>query len=405
MAVKKNFLERFTRKLEDLDANSRQAYILRLIRDRGFFETVFNAIEEGILVIDRRLAIRYFNRAAREMLGLPEDISRIRVSQLLRDVDWRRLMRGDENEWVRVSRQEIELVYPEPRFIQFYLAPHGDGSNLATVILRDVTESRDRAMRELDRERAQAVSMLAAGVAHEIGNPLNSLSLNLQLLERACAPGAAVAETAETAEAAAAETRAMLGECRAEVERLDRLITGFLQALRPGKPQFAPVSIPELIVETLTFMRQEILARGVEVKCDWAAPELPPVRGDAAQLKQCFYNLIRNALQAMGAGGALSIGCRADAEFLYLVFDDTGSGIGPGVLAEMFKPFKTFRPGGNGIGMMIVERVCREHGALLGIDSREGEGTAISIRFPLRDHRLRVLPPSVTPADRTPDPL
>ena len=103
MAVKKNFLDRFSERLDDMDANSRQAYILRLAKERGFFETVFNAVDEGIMVIDRRLRIRYFNRAARELLGLPEDMADLRVSQLLQGVDWKRILQEDEEEWIRFA--------------------------------------------------------------------------------------------------------------------------------------------------------------------------------------------------------------------------------------------------------------------------------------------------------------
>ena len=184
MTVRKSFLERFSDRLGELDATNRQAYILRLARDRGFFETVFNAVEEGILVVDRKLRIRYANRAAHDMLALPEDIATIRVPQLIQGVDWRRILHEDENEWVRLARQEVEILYPEPRFIQFYLVPLPEDAALAAVILRDVTESRRKTMNELESETVKAVSLLAAGVAHEIGNPLNSLYLNLQIIER-----------------------------------------------------------------------------------------------------------------------------------------------------------------------------------------------------------------------------
>ena len=189
MAVTKNFLDRFSARLDDIDAGSRQAYILRLMKERGFLETVFNAIEEGILVIDRHLLIRYHNRAAREILALPDDLSEVRVSQLLQGVDWLRILGSDEKEWVKVARQELEIMYPVRRFIQFYLVPYPEDAALATVIVRDVTESRARTMSDLENEKGQAVSMLAAGVAHEIGNPLNSLYLNLQMLDRAFAGG------------------------------------------------------------------------------------------------------------------------------------------------------------------------------------------------------------------------
>ena len=107
MSVNKSFLDRFTERFDDLDTSSRQAYILRLARDRGFFEAVFNAVEEGIMVVDKSLHIRYHNRAADELLALPEDPGQLRVSQLLQGVDWKRILSEDEEEWSRFARQEL----------------------------------------------------------------------------------------------------------------------------------------------------------------------------------------------------------------------------------------------------------------------------------------------------------
>ncbi len=382
MGVNKNFLDRFSERLDDLDANSRQAYILRLARERGFFETVFNAVEEGILVVDRRLKIRYFNRAAKELLALPEDLSHLRVSQLLQGVDWRRILREDEEEWTRVARQEVEILYPVRRFIQFYLVPFPEDAGLAAAIIRDVTDSRRRTMSELERETASAVSLLAAGVAHEIGNPLNSLYLNLQLLERSFS-GKVEIPPEEMAE--------MVRSCKGEVERLDSIIHGFLTAIRPGEPKFAPVDVKSLIVDVLNFMRPEIEARQVTVNCAWGAEKLPPISGDASQLKQAFYNIIRNAVQAMSNGGELEIFGYADSDNLLVEFADTGKGITPEELNTMFTAFKTHKAGGNGIGMMIIERVCREHGAQFGVVSVPGKGAAFQIRFPRGGRRLRML--------------
>ena len=383
MAARKSFLERFSERLGELDAANRQAYILRLARDRGFFETVFNAVEEGILVVDRRLRIKYSNLAAREMLALPEDLTRIRVSQLIQGVDWRRILREDENEWVRLARQEVEILYPEPRFVQFYLVPLPEDATLAAVILRDVTESRRKTMNDLESETVKAVSLLAAGVAHEIGNPLNSLYLNLQIIEKSLSGSPEDALPAE-------ETAKMIDACKSEVERLDSIIHGFLTAIRPGKPQFAPADLRELVIDVLRFMRPEIEARKVTVKCNWASV-LPPISGDAAQLKQLFYNIIRNAVQAMSNGGELSIFGYADPEFLTVEFADTGCGVSASNLSSIFQAFKTTRSGGNGIGTMIIERICREHGAEFGLVSEPERGTVFQVRFPLGGKRLRML--------------
>ncbi len=381
MAVKKNFLDRFGERFDDLDAGSRQAYILRLAKDKGFLETVFNSIEEGVLVVDQNLRIRYFNRAAKKLLGLPEDLSRIRVSQLLRGVNWRQIILEDEEAWSRLARQEVEILYPEKRFIQFYLVPLPEDTKLAAVILRDVTEHRKKTLSELESETVKAVSQLAAGVAHEIGNPLNSLYLNLQILEQSISdPDVMEREEMED----------MLRICKSEVERLDSIIHGFLTEIRPAVPVFEPVDLREIVVDVLKFMRSEVEARQVEVKCNWAAV-LPSVTGDSKQLKQAFYNIIRNAVQAMTNGGTLEIFGYTEAENWVIEFADSGSGVDSERLRSMFNAFETGRAGGNGIGTMVIERVCRTHGADFGIVSSPGRGLVFQVKFPLGKRRLRLL--------------
>ena len=384
MADRKNFYDRLGARFEDLDQSSRQAGLSLLLRERGFFETVFNAVEDGILVIDADLHLRYFNRAAKELLALPEDTSNLLIPKLLPGVEWERILGADKHSWDRVARQELQILYPEERYLQFYLAPLAGESGAAAVILHDVPESRRRATSDLERETVKAVSQLAAGVAHEIGNPLNSLSMNLELLDRACEDPENEALTPEQA-------GRVIRRCRSEVERLDSIIHSFLSAIRPGKAHFAPVDLKETLFDVLTFMRPEIEARKVEVRCDWA-DELPPISGDPEQLKQAFYNIIRNAVQAMSNGGELVIYGYSTSDFRVLEFSDSGKGMSPEDLREMFVPFRTTKAGGNGIGTMIIERVCREHGAEFGVVSAEGRGTVFQLKFPNGSRRVRMLP-------------
>ncbi|MBE6359684.1 MAG: PAS domain-containing protein [Lentisphaerae bacterium] len=383
MAGRKKFFDRFSARFESLDATSRQAGLALLMKERGFFETVFNSIEDGIVVVDHELHLRYFNRSAKELLALPENTSTLRMSQLLPDIDWKQIIPDDGGQWCQTSRQELEVLYPEPRFLQFYLTPLTGGEGGAVVILRDVTESRRRAVSDLERETVKAVSHLAAGVAHEIGNPLNCLSMNLQILERGYD---------DPSEAVMPEDAVrMIRRCQSEVDRLDSIIRSFLTAIRPGKAQFAPVDLRETVFEVLTFMRPEIEARHVSVKCQWESV-MPQIPGDAEQLKQAFYNIIRNAVQAMSNGGILEIYGYSAGDFRVLEFSDSGRGMSPEDLREMFVPFKTTKAGGNGIGTMIIERVCREHGAEFGVVSSEGRGTVFQLKFPNGSRRVRMLP-------------
>lgn len=384
--MKKKFIDKFSEHLEGLDLNSRQVMFQRLIRERGFFETVCNTIEDGLLVTGSDLKLRYHNRAAVEMLALPQDVSQIRLSQLIPGVNWQQLQNPETKKWVRAARQELEICYPEPRYIQCQLAPLANNSDLAIVVLHDVTETRKRTGAELEKETVKAVSLLAAGVAHEIGNPLNGLYLNLQILERAFAEP-------ECNDLSASETLEMLECCKSEVERLDSIIHSFLTAIRPGKMEFKPVDLREVVVDVLNFMRPEIESRKVDVKCQWGEV-LPPVPGDREQLKQAFYNIIRNAVQAMSNGGELSIFGYSTPEFRILEFADSGRGMSSDDLREMFVPFHTAKASGNGIGTMVIERVCREHGADFGVITEEERGTVFQLRFPTGSRRVRLLPAS-----------
>lgn len=382
--AQESFLDRFIERLDAIDSNSLQAYIVHLFRERGFFESVFNAIQEGILVIDRHLKIQYFNRAASEILGLPEDCRKLRLSQLLPQLEWRKILGEDVDEWTRLARQEIEIAYPVHRWVQLYLVPAGNDEHkgFATVILRDVTENRRRTDAEMESRTAQVVAMLAGSVAHEIGNPLNSIYLNLQLLEHSLT---------DDGEFDRDEALESVRSCRGEVERLDNLVGQFLNAVRPAKMEFQPVDLRELLLESLKFMRREIEQRRLEIRCDF--PELwPRISGDAAQLKQAFYNIIKNAVQAMSAGGELAISGTVDDESVTITFADSGKGVDIRQMATMFEPFASFKKGGNGLGMMIIERVAREHGATLALDSAPDKGLTLTMRFPREGRRMRLLP-------------
>lgn len=387
---KASFLDRFIERVDAIDSNSLQAYIVHLFRERGFFESVFNAVDEGILVIDKHLSIKYFNRAARTLLGLPEDCRKLKIIKLLPQLDWRKILGGDVDAWTRLARQEIETAYPQQRWLQVYIVPQNDNNErFATIILHDVTERRKQADEELESRTAGVVAMLAGSVAHEIGNPLNSLYLNLQLLEHDLKDD----NTFDREEALETVTI-----CRGEVQRLDNLIRQFLNAVRPAQMNFQQLDLRELLLDTLKFMRHELELRSLTVSCDF--PDAwPMISGDAEQLKQAFYNIIKNAAQAMSSGGTLLISGEIDDLTLKLSFADSGKGANVQELSTMFEPFASFKKGGNGLGMMIIERVVRAHGAELLLDTAPDAGMTLTISFPREGARVRMLPENSSEID------
>ncbi|MBL9129724.1 MAG: PAS domain-containing sensor histidine kinase, partial [Verrucomicrobiaceae bacterium] len=248
------------------------------------------------------------------------------------------------------------------------------------MLIRDVTETRKRTEEQIESERLNAFTMLAAGVAHELGNPLNSLTIHLQLLDRRLKKMGAKGEP----------LREHLDVATGEIRRLDGIIGQFLAAIRPTKPQFQPSRVTDLLEECLRVLKPEIERAKITVRLDLRA-DMPAMPLDANQMKQAFHNLIRNACQAMPEGGALTIsGTFTDYE-VRLGFEDSGKGISPEQMGRMFQPFATTRSGGTGLGLLIVRRIIREHGGEIDIESREGKGTRITLWLPLVEKKTRLL--------------
>ena len=366
-----------------MDSGSINSYVHLLAREHGFMESVFNAIREGIIIIDDTYHLVYHNKVAKEMFGIPDDFSRIRISALIREIDWDHFFDSDRI-CARTTYHEIEILYPKRRVLNFYAVPRKaeEDHSFATLIFNDITTTYDRLSSEAANERTQLITTLAAEVAHEIGNPLNSLYLNLQLLQKSIDRGSFDP----------AEGREMVTEAKNEVERLDNIIHQFLHALRPTKPMLHPMDVKRSVLDALNFMRHEIEGKNITVNCLWSE-NLPKIRGDADLLKQAFYNLIKNAIQAMPQGGTLSISCSSEDRSVYVDVVDQGSGIRQEDARQLFTPFFTTKTNGNGLGLMVVERIVRDHGGRLSFESQVGEGTRFRLAFPVMGSRIRVLPP------------
>ncbi|MFP6901634.1 MAG: ATP-binding protein, partial [Opitutales bacterium] len=172
--------------------------------------------------------------------------------------------------------------------------------------------------------------------------------------------------------------------------RLDRIISNFLEAIRPSEPDFRPVDLLTLLEEVLRLLEAELEEKGVRVKVN-LSEKLSPVYADPDQVKQVFFNVIKNAADAMGKDPRLKVIMRSDEENVYLQFIDSGKGISKEDLSKVFQPYFTTKKEGHGLGMMIVHRIMRAHGGQVGIDSNPDKGTLVTLQFPKANRSLRLL--------------
>lgn len=353
----------------------------RLSRDLSRMETVFNAIRSAIVVCDCAGEIIFANSYAGDLLGIgAADVS---VYKLLPGMDEAvsDAARGS------YALREFEISYPERKMLSAQIIPFdfGDGGTFA-LILNDVTREKLSTEERIESEKLSSLLNLASGVAHEIGNPLNSINIHLQLAMRRLKklaeklPGDGLIEgVMESVEI-----------CSSEVSRLDSIIENFLKALRPMRPDMADCDPIKPLAETLKTLDAELENLGISIVVNVDAP-LPTVYADANLLKQLYFNILHNAMEAMDAGGDITVRALADDDFVKISFADTGCGIDEEGMSKLFQPYYTTKTDGHGLGMTIIQAIVRAHGGKIDVESGPERGTTITVSFPRAHRRIRTL--------------
>ncbi len=385
--MKRAFLDKLLARLRRIQPEDVEAFFVELARDKRFLETIFNAIREGVIVTDTAGTVIYLNDAAGLLFGLDPAAALGRpLAENISGLRWKELAQGRE-----VVTRDIEVFHPAHRVLNFYVVPllaedddkpgHRQHAGYA-LIMRDFTERHRAAQETLESERIAALQLLAAGVAHEIGNPLNSLTIHLQLLER------------RLRKLSAGQQDTLLHPlevAQEEIKRLDTIVTQFLRAIRPAPLQRTPHDLNSLLRDAAEFLGPELKSRNILLELD-LAPGLPILEVDQDQLKQAFYNIVKNSSEAMKQGGLLKIRTGADSEWINIRFADTGGGMTQEAMARIFEPYFTTKQSGSGLGLMITQRIVRAHGGEVVIESDPGNGLKITLRLPRHDRQVQMLP-------------
>ncbi len=351
-------------------AQERLAYVKLYARD------VLENLPIGVITTDLDGRTTYLNERARALLGIAADTARpyrdvlAHVPGLCEALD--RLVRE------RMEFGGVDLEYARDGTTvalrldgRFLVSASGERIG-AILQLQDVTRLKllDQEMRRT--ERLAGLGTLAAGIAHEIKNPLAALSINAQLLEE---------NIEKTANGAAAKTDRYMGVIRSEVRRLEGVVDKYISFARPRAIEKSPASLEAILDAVLALVEPECRKHDIRIARDGFSAKPARYLLDEGQLQQAVLNIVINAIQAMERGGTLA--CRLDRSGAYatVAISDTGPGIAPDVRDRMFDLFYTTKQGGTGMGLYLTQRIVAEHKGF--IDVRTGPaGTTFIIGIP-----------------------
>jgi len=363
--------EKLQKTSEELDVNRQNLAALRALN-----ENVVESIPSGLITLSPEGIATFINPAGCIILRTePRSVVGRHIAELgfFRSEEWDDARRTLSAEPVLRVEKNNFYVGDEERSLGYALTPLNTLQGIAsgyTVIFQDLTEMKKLEAELRLKDRMAAVGELSAGIAHEIRNPLAAIAGSVQVLKKS--------------EALSPQEQRLMSIILKESERLNKSIAEFLRFVRPQEKRTAEFDIAASLSETL-----DLLANSPELRADHRiersiAPASYTLVGDSDQIRQVFWNLARNAFQAMPSGGLLSVSTEIGAEVYRICFTDSGRGMSELDQRRLFQPFRTNFPSGTGLGMAISYRIVQAHGGEIDVASRPGAGTTITVSLPRR---------------------
>ena len=384
----RQFVKRALAKLDQIDTKNSYNFITTASREIDRLETVIDSLPAGILVCDTAHKLVLANKTSRRLLSIIsyeqaiETVWSVIPEQKIADFLYQTLTDSDRAQ----DREFDAMVNNMPRLLNVSVMPlvHDRQVTGSLILVDDITERRAREARMRRMENLASLTTLAAGVAHEIKNPLTALSLHVQLMQK-------IIHSEKTLYCQAhIDSEKYLKAMNEEVERLNGIVVDFLFAVRPMNAELRKGNINTLITELAEFVSLELKEANIRSVLN-LEEKIPALYFDERLMKQALLNLIKNACAAMDGGGELGLATEGRDGRVHILVSDTGTGIPEDKLGKIFEPYFTTKETGTGLGLTMVFKIIQEHQGEINVKSCQGQGSVFTISLPAAHTEQRLI--------------
>ncbi len=375
-------------RIDRLDRQSVQGYLTGLVQERKKLERILDEINEGVLLLAPEEGIvKLANRQAFLWLGFQRLFkNRSRVEELAADSAVKEFLLECLKRPFEAASVKTRVLVPREMFLGLLWLPF-ESEKEREVILRieNLTDEKKLRDEEIRMQQVEGLLRLAAGVAHEIGNPLNSIQIHTDLFKE---------ETQKLPKPKQENMTKLIDVIASETRRLDQIVRSFLKATRQPSLRFRIENLNDILEEVVNFLRIELDRHKVRAKLT-LDKNLPPFLLDRDRLHEAFMNLIKNGMEAMPRGGTLTLSTERKEKLCIVRIADQGMGIEGKDLPHIFEAYYTTKPRGFGLGLAQVFQAIRDHGGRIDVKSKVGKDTLFSLFLPLRQERLSLPQPKI----------
>lgn len=378
------FIRQTLKRVDKLDCDQVQKVLFDLVDDNELLTSVTHSLDAGMIICDKQNRLMHVNRPLSRILPVKRDYKpECEAWRIIEDEEIGRFVKESliNQETVR-NREYILDLNGRTIILRLAILPLVKEGTIrgSLIYVEDVTEQKNQEAKLRRAEGLVSLSTMTAGIAHEIKNPLGSMGIYIQLMQKMLNSGKDIPKE---------DLLSYLEIINEEVDRLNSIVVDYLFAVKPVDATLINSDPGRLIKELVDFIKKEMEIDGIRVLCH-VDDQLPRIQLDENLLKQALLNLIKNAQHAMEGGGVLTIDVTHRDDQIQLAIGDTGDGIPLEVREKIFEPYFTTKDTGTGLGLTVVYKIVKEHGGDIEVTSRPGEGTTffISLPVPQDDHKL-----------------